>query len=247
MSNLPPLFPVLELCACPALITSTLMTLDMKALLVLCGVLARASCLRIERSTTRRSAVGAAVGLGVASLAHAPLAAVAKNRAAEFASGFELTRSVDELTAEAQADVWKPFVAAWKLGDASAVSALFTADATVVDCHGKNKKILVGATEIGSYFAASPASAATRVTLRSLVPESEYDGSATKVLHTQYLLATEGGALADGYARLVKAKGEPKWQFDRQLYPLQSGKASAMLQPKRDVLGRVYMEMKLPT
>lgn len=62
------------------------------------------------------------------------------------------------------------------------------------------------------------------------------------VLHTQYTLSYDGGRLS-GYRRLVSTP--EGWKIDRELFPLENAKAYSLLQPKRDYLGNVVMELSL--
>ena len=194
----------------------------------------------LKSPTTGRRA---AVGTGLTAVLGGSLPAFAKDSTAKaLASGYEVQKSNAQLKFEAAAKVFDPFESALAKRDASAMASLYTSDAKLIDGTKKPLATVEGASSIGEYLAQAGLGN-PQIGISKLVGERNYDGSSIKVIHTQYTFEADGGVKFSGYCRLVAADGA-SWKIDREAFPLEAGKIYAMLKPKRDVLGNVYMQVE---
>jgi len=208
-----------------------------RGLCFLLTVIGASSAFKHTKVPSRRRALALGVTM-VPSMARAN-----DQGAARYASGYVKPKSKEELTQEAQAQFYGPFGNALAQKDQAILSNLYTSDATLIFASSKPFATLLGAAAIGPFVAES-APEAPLVTLTRCNGEVQYDGSETRILHTMYTCtANKGKERYTGYCRLVAADGV--WKVDRQIFPLEVPKAYAMLQPKRDIFGNVYMQLAL--
>jgi hypothetical protein len=186
--------------------------------------------------------IGSGLGLAAALLMPGAPASAKDSIALKYASGYVEPLTKEELRAEATAAVFDPFVTAYKAKDWAGISALYEPGATIVDARAPGKAIRTKGDTVGEYFAQAPYENANVIVTR-FVPEFAYSATDQNIIHTQYVFQNGNGKPFSGYRRLFKTDGT--WKIDREVFPLESGKAYNMLVPKRDAFGNVYMEMKL--
>jgi len=191
---------------------------------------------KVGNGASRRAVLAS----GLYALALKPSEALARTTTASVASGYVAQKSPAEVKAEVKATFVDPFVAAYTKGDWDALSSLYIPDAIIVDGTTRQLTNVRGA-DIGAYLSKTPL-VDVGLTIVKLTPEVEYDGGELQTIHTQIDFTHAGGRFRV-YRRLVKV--DAGWKVAAELYPLDAPKAYALLKPKRDVFGNVYMTLTL--
>jgi len=143
-------------------------------------------------------------------------------------------KTVEQITAEVKEQVFTRLSAAYREKDWQSVGAQYTPGATIVDATVKSiKPVFLKGSEAADHFSAAPAVMEPKLILISCTAEGE------DIAHAIYSFEYTGGRYRGAMKLVFTDAGG--WKVDEDVFPLDDGRANAMIQPKRDEWGHVWM------
>ena len=148
--------------------------------------------------------------------------------------------------AEIQETVYAKLSNALTKQDWAAVTSLYLPEATVVDASGAGKPMFVRGSDAGQHFQSlayeTPRVALGASVFSCVLEDTAFKKSGTpKVVHAIYGLEATNVGRYQGSMRLIETADG--WKIAEDVFPTNKPKAYAMLQPKRDSYGHVYLQL----